>query len=91
LSGRILNLLDDDPCHLAAHLLEGDVEGVQDTRGNAFFRTPKAEQQVFAAQMAVPESARLVARIRDDGARRGGEAPAQRPAGPLARGPAGTV
>src|SRR5262249_29379268 len=57
---RHLVTLADDAGYLGAHLLDRDVEGVEDACGQALLLTEKAEQDVLGPDVVVLESPSLV-------------------------------
>src|SRR5436305_78431 len=62
LAGRGLVTLTDDPGDLRAHLLDGDVEGVEDAGGKALLLPQQAEQDVLGADVVVLEGAGFILR-----------------------------
>src|SRR5207247_654718 len=60
LSGRDLVALADDAGDLRAHLLDGDVEGLEDSRGETFLLTEQAKEDVLGADVVVLERPGLV-------------------------------
>src|SRR5262249_19834525 len=60
LSGGDLVTLADDARDLGTHLLDGDVEGLEDARGEAFLFAQQPQQDVLGADVVVLESPRLV-------------------------------
>ena len=66
LAGRYLVALADDARDLRAHLFDGDVEGLEHARGEAFFLAQQAEQDVLGADVVVLQRPRLVLRENDD-------------------------
>ncbi len=60
LAGGDLVTLADDAGDLRTHLLDGDVERLQDARGEPLLLTQKAEQDVLRADVVVLERARFV-------------------------------
>ena len=65
LAGGDLVTLADDAGDLRTHLLHGDVERLQDARGEPFLLAEEAEQDVLRADVVVLERARLVLREND--------------------------
>src|SRR5439155_11649348 len=66
LAGRDLVALADAPGDLRAHLFHGDVERLEDARGETFLLPEQAQKNVFRADVVVLESARLVLSQDDD-------------------------
>jgi len=62
LAGGDLVTLTDDPGDLRAHLLDGDVEGVEDAGGKPFLLAQQAEQDVLGADVVVLEGAGFILR-----------------------------
>jgi hypothetical protein len=60
LPARDLVALTDDPSHLRAHLLDGDVERLEHARGETLLLTQKPEQNVLRADVVVLQRTRLV-------------------------------
>ncbi len=66
LAGRDLVALADDPRDLRANLLDGDVERLEDARGETLLLAEQAEQDVLGADVVVLEGAGLVLGENDD-------------------------
>ena len=62
LAARDLVALADDARHLGPHLLDGDVEGLEHARGQAFLLAEEAEQDVLGADVVVLQGTRFVLR-----------------------------
>jgi hypothetical protein len=62
LAGGDLVTLTDDPGDLRAHLLDGDVESVEDAGGKALLLAQQAEQDVLGADVVVLEGAGFILR-----------------------------
>jgi hypothetical protein len=71
---RHLVALADDTGDLRAHLLDRDVEGLEDAGGEPLLLAQQAEQDVLGADVVVLQSARLVLSEDDDLAGSLGEA-----------------
>jgi hypothetical protein len=65
LAGGDLLTRSHDPDNLCAHALDGDVEALEDPRGETFFLTEKAEQNVLGPDVVVLERARFFLREND--------------------------
>ncbi len=66
LAARHLVALAHDSCHLRTHFLDGDVEGLEHARGQAFLLAEEAEQDVLGADVVVLQGTRFVLREDDD-------------------------
>ena len=66
LPARHLVALADDARHLGPHLLDGDVEGLEHPRGQAFLLAEEAEQDVLGADVVVLQGTGFVLREDDD-------------------------
>src|SRR5581483_9866660 len=66
LAGRHLVALADDARDLCAHLLDRDVERLEDARGETLLLAQQAEEDVLGADVVVLERPRLVLREYDD-------------------------
>ena len=66
LPARHLVALADDARHLGPHFLDGDVEGLEHARGQAFLLAEEAEQDVLGTDVVVLERARFVLRKDDN-------------------------
>ena len=66
LARRDLVALADDAGHLGTHLLDRDVEGIEDARGETFLFAQQPEQDVLGADVVVLERAGLVLSEDDD-------------------------
>ncbi len=65
LAGGDLLTRPDDPHDLGTHALDGDVEALEDPRGETFLLTKKAEQDVLGPDVVVLERARFFLREND--------------------------
>jgi hypothetical protein len=74
LSARDLVAPADDPAHLRTHVLDGDVERLEQASRETLLLAQQAEQDVLGADVVVVEPPRLVLRQHDDLARPLGEA-----------------
>ena len=66
LPARDLVALADDPRHLRAHLLDGDVERLEHARGETFLFAQQPEQDVLGADVVVLQRPGLVLCENDD-------------------------
>ena len=66
LPARHLVALADDARHLGPHFLDGDVEGLEHTRGQALLLAEQAEQDVLGADVVVLQGTGFVLREDDD-------------------------